>query len=60
MNSTTKAHCMKCKSEWDREFTQKILVNHILIKNIIIIVKIFYLKRRKARFPETNASCNEV
>lgn len=53
MNSTTKAHCMKCKSEWDREFTQKNIGKSYFNKEYNNHRKDILFETEKARFPET-------
>lgn len=53
MNSTTKAHCMKCKSEWDREITQQNIGKLYFNKEYNNHRKDILFETEKARFPET-------
>jgi len=53
MNSTTKAHCMKCKSEWDIEFTQQNIGKSYYNKEYNNHRKDILFGIEKARFPET-------
>ena len=53
MNSTSKAHCMKCKSDWDREFTQKNIGKSYFNKEYNNHRKNILFETEKARFPET-------
>ena len=53
MNSTTKAHCMKCKSEWDREITQQNIGKSYFNKEYNNHRKEVLFETEKARFPET-------
>ena len=53
MNSTTKTHCMSCKSEWDREFTQQNIGKSYFNKEYNNHRKEILFETEKARFPET-------